>query len=185
MFCSRTILNYCFAALIVVGVYSCADIKKKVLPSFSVNIPDINLTIPPIAFVSNDEVPVGALRTRINMDSAIKANTAGTFGASAVTSVKVKKITIKLLNGNMANNLSNFEHARMRIYSHSDTASLDIADITFPQTYSDSLSVAPVNSAEISHFLKGSELGYNLFWRNRRTTTKFLKLKVSLTLSVQ
>jgi hypothetical protein len=184
MFRSKTIPGCCFAIFAIV-VFSCADIKKKVLPSFPVNIPDINLTVPPIVFVSDKEIPVGALKTRINMDSAIKANTAGTFGAAAVTSVKVKRITIKLLNGNAANNLSNFEHVRMRIYSNNDTASADIADITFPQTYSDSLTVAPVNSAEISNFLKGSELGYNLFWRNRRTTTKFLKLRVSLTLSVQ
>ena len=180
-----TILRFCFALLIIAGLLSCADLKKKVLPSFRVNAPDINLTIPPIAFVSENEVPVGALKTRINMDSAIRANTAGAFGASAVTSVKVRKITIKLLNGNMANNLSNFEHARMRIYSNTDTASADIADITFPQTYSDSLSVTPAGDTEISHFLKGAELGYNLFWKNRRITTQFLKLRVSLTLSVQ
>jgi hypothetical protein len=67
------------------------------LPTFNVNIPDINLGIPPIAFVSGNEIPVGALRTPINLDSTIKAHTGGALGASAVTSVKVKKRSDKII----------------------------------------------------------------------------------------
>src|SRR4051812_36395406 len=68
---------------------SCMDadvnqIKQKLLPSFNVNIPDINLIVPPLPKVLNKEIPVGALKTHINMDSTIKAYTAGTFGANSV-----------------------------------------------------------------------------------------------------
>ncbi|MDB5246023.1 MAG: hypothetical protein JWQ40_417 [Segetibacter sp.] len=117
------------------------------------------------------------------MDSTIKANTAGTFGADAVHFVKVKKLTIKALNADHQNNLSNFETARMRIFN--DTASTDIAIIQFPRTFSDSLTVTPATSPDISKYLRGSDLNYNLYWKNRKTTSKFLKLAVQVTVGVQ
>ncbi|MCW3107530.1 MAG: hypothetical protein JWQ09_2036 [Segetibacter sp.] len=162
---------------------TCNQIKEKLLPAFNVTIPEINLTIPPLSIVTNKEVPVGALKTHINMDSTIKANTAGTFGADAVHFVKVKKMVIKALNADKNNNLSNFETARMRIYA--DTASTDIATINFPKVYSDSITVIPPASPDISNYLRGSNLAYNLFWKNRKTTKKFLKLNVKISVSVQ
>jgi hypothetical protein len=176
--------------LIVISFFGCREgikneIKKKLLPSFIVNIPEIQLSIPPISFVSGKEIPVGALKTHINLDSTIRANTAGTLGAAAVTSVTVKRIEINLQNATPANNLANFESARMRIYSNNDTAAADIAIISFPNVYADSLAVSPGSRPEISNYLKGSVLGYNLFWKNRKATTKFLKLVVRVTLSVQ
>lgn len=169
--------------MIVMASCSYREIKEKLLPAFTVNIPEIKLTVPPLPKVLNEETPIGALRTHINMDSTIKANTAGTFGADAVHFVKVKKMVIKLSNADVANNLSNFETARMRIYN--DTASTDIAVIKFPETYSDSISFTPVSSPDISDYLRGTNLNYNVYWKNRKTTRKFLKLTVQVTLSVQ
>jgi hypothetical protein len=60
----------------------------------------------------------------------------------------------------------------MRIYSNTDTASTDIANIQFPDAYTDSLAVASSNSAEISNYLKGSMLGYNLFWKKSQSNNK-------------
>jgi hypothetical protein len=162
---------------------TCNEVKEKLLPSFNVNIPEINLTVPPLPLVTNEEIPVGALKTHINMDSTIKANTAGTFGADAVHFVKVKKMVIKVLNGDENNNLSNFESARMRIYS--DTSSTEIAVVTFPTTYTDSITVIPTSSPDISPYLRGSNLAYNLFWKNRKTTKKYLKLNVKISIGVQ
>jgi hypothetical protein len=133
--------------------------------------------------VTNKEIPVGALKTHINMDSTIRANTAGTFGANSVHFVKVKKLVIKALNADKTNNLSNFETARMRIYN--DTASTDIAIINFPKTYTDSIIVIPPTSQDISGYLRGSNLSYNLYWKNRKTTNKFLKLNVKISIGVQ
>lgn len=174
------------AGLIVLMMFvscTCNQIKEKLLPAFTVNIPEINLTVPPLPLVTNEEIPVGALKTHINMDSTIKANTAGTFGADAVHFVKVKKMVIKVLNADENNNLSNFATARMRIYA--DTASTDIAIINFPETYSDSITVIPPASPDISNYLRGTDLSYNLLWKNRKTTTKFLKLNVRISVSVQ
>lgn len=162
---------------------TCNQIKEKLLPSFNVNIPDINLTVPPLPKVLNEEIPVGALKTHINMDSTIKANTAGTFGANSVHFVKVQKLVVRLSNADKANNLSNFESARMRIYS--DTASTDIAVIKFPENFSDSITVIPFQSPDISNYLRGTSLNYNLYWKNRKITRKFLKLLVRITIGVQ
>lgn len=162
---------------------TCNQIKEKLLPAFNVNIPDINLTVPPLPHIADKEVPVGALNTHINMDSTVRAFTAGTFGAGAVHIVKVKKMVIKAVNADAKNNLSNFETARMRIYA--DTASTDIAVIRFPSTYTDSITVIPAEPADISTYLRGSNLAYNLFWKNRKITGKFLKLNVKISLSVQ
>lgn len=159
------------------------QIKEKLLPSFNVNIPDIHLTVPPLPYILKEEIAVGALKTHINMDSAIRANTAGTFGANAVHFVKVKKLVIKLSNADTANNFENFEAARMRIYN--DTASTDIAVITFPESFSDSIAVVPAASPDISNYLRGTALNYNLYWKNRKITRKFLKLVVQITLGVQ
>lgn len=171
------------AVLLCIASCTCNEIKEKLLPAFNVNIPDINLTVPPLPKVTNDEIPVGALKTHINMDSTIRANTAGTFGADAVHFVRLKKMVIKTSNADEANNLSNFETARMRIFG--DTASTDIAVIHFPTTYSDSITIIPDSTPEISNYLRGSNLAYNLYWKNRKKTTKFLKLTVQVTVTVQ
>jgi hypothetical protein len=169
--------------MIIMESCTCNEIKEKLLPAFTVNIPEINLTVPPLPIVTDKEIPVGALKTHINMDSTIKVNTAGTFGANSVHFVKVEKMVIKAMNADANNNLSNFETARMRIYA--DTASTDIAIINFPTAYSDSITVIPPTSPDISNYLRGSDLAYNLFWKNRKKTKKFLQLNVKISVSVK
>jgi hypothetical protein len=170
-------------SLVLLCSISCNNVTEKLLPSFTVSVPPIRLTIPPIPIVTGREIPVGALKTPINMDSAIKARTAGTFGAGAVHRVQVKHVLLKLNNADARNNLSNFKSARIRIYT--DTASADIAVIQFPSSFSDSLTIVPAEKQEISKFLKGSMLSYNLYWQNRKPTTRKLRLDVSIALDVQ
>lgn len=181
----KAVMNLIISVFIFAGCGSnqVKEIKEKLLPTFNVNIPDINLTVPPLPKVLKEEIPVGALKTHINMDSTIKAYTAGTFGANSVHFVKVKKLVVKLSNADKANNLSNFETARMRIYN--DTSSTDIAVIKFPESFSDSITVIPPASPDISNYLRGTTLNYNLYWKNRKITRKFLNLIVLVTLGVQ
>jgi hypothetical protein len=177
-----TFIILCLTGAVLIG---CKEIRAKLLPSFNVNIPAIKLTIPVLPFVSGKELPVGALKAPINMDSTIRANTSGAFGAGAVSSVKINTITFLVDNADEKNNLSNFENGRMRIFSDNDTSATDIAVITFPSTYTDSLTVTPVNSPDISNYLRGSELSYNIYWKNRKVTSKKLKLLIKVSLSVQ
>lgn len=169
--------------LVLASGCTCNEIKEKLLPAFNVDIPEINVTVPPLPKVLPTAIPIGALRTAINMDSAIRANTNGVFGAGAVHFVKVKKVTIRATNADKNNNLSNFESARISIFN--DTSSVDIADFRFPPTYTDNITVTNTNSRDISCFLRGRELAYNVHWKNRKVTKKFLKLKVLLSVTVQ
>lgn len=165
------------------AVTACNNISEKFLPTFEVNIPVIKLRIPPLPLVLDKEIPVGALKIPINLDSTIRANTAGTFGANAVHTVRVKHIVLKAANADRRNNFSNFESARIRIYS--DTSEVDIAQFKFPSTYSDSLLIATAASPDISTYLKGRTLSYNLVWKNRKRTTKPLQLEIVIALNVQ
>lgn len=183
MFMKNVFTAFCLV-IFVSAISSCTEeVRKKLLPTFDVAVPGIKLSIPPIKFVSEKELPIGSLKTPLNLDSTIKANTHGTIGANSVTSVKVKQVTIKLLNADKNNNLSNFESARMKIYN--DTSEAQILKLQFPTTYADSINVTPANHPEISAFLKGSSLAYNLYWKNRRTTSKYLKLRVNIIFIVQ
>ena len=71
------------------------------------------------------------------------------------------------------------------LHIYNDTASTDIAVIKFPESFSDSLTVVPSNSADISNYLRGTTLNYNLYWKNRKITTKFLKMIVRVTVGLQ
>ncbi|WP_207496485.1 hypothetical protein [Aridibaculum aurantiacum] len=172
-----------YFSFLVVICTGCNGIPEKMLPSFEVNIQPIKLRVPPIPLVAGEEIPVGALRSPINLDSAIKANTGNTFGANAVHSIKVKHLVLKATNADDKTNLSNFESARIRIYS--DTSEVDIAHFTFPTEATDSMFVVPETSPEISQYLKGRSLSYNLFWKNRKPTQKPLQLQVRIALNVK
>lgn len=170
-------------ALILTTGCNCNTLKEKLLPSFTVDIPEIILSVPPLPAVVKEEMPVGALKTHINLDSTIRANTRGLFGAGAVHIVKVKKVVIRAINADDKNNLSNFESARMTVYN--DTASTNIANIVFPKTFTETVTSTSGNSPDISNYLRGSTLAYNVYWKNRKVTKKFLKLKVVVTVTVQ
>lgn len=175
-----TILGIIF---ILTAAFSCREIQEKLLPAFSVNIPVIRLTVPSLPFVTDREIAAGAIRTPINLDSTIRANTGGAFGADAVHFVKVKKMVIKVVNADKINNLSNFETARMTLFS--DTASADIASVNFPESYADVIAAEPESSIDISKYLRGKNLACNVYWKNRKKTGKSLKLEVWITVSVQ
>src|SRR5438128_440936 len=89
--------------LCLVGLFSCKNVREKLLPTFTVDIPEIKLRVPPIPILTGREIPIGALRTPINMDSTIKSYTGGAFGAEAVTTVKVKRVVIRATNADKKN----------------------------------------------------------------------------------
>ena len=172
-----------FIVVLFLLVAGCTDVRQKLLPVFEVSIPAISLKVPPIPFVAAEEIPLGAMEVRVNLDSAIRANTAGVFGADAVHNVSVKRITIATAHSNAKTNLSNFETARIKIFS--DTAEHELAFITFPDSAVDSISIQPGDPMDISMFLKQPTLSYNLYWKNRKPIEKPINIKVTITLNVQ
>lgn len=169
----------------LVACMSCNKIKDAIFPSIDINLPSFQFTVPAIPIVLNSEASLGSFNVNFNLDSIIKANTAGAFGAGAVSTVKVKKMVVSLTNGDAPNNLANFESARFTFSSNTKTTPVEIATFSFPDAFSTTYAAEPVNSPELKEYLSGSQLTYTLFGKARRTTSKPLNFNVVVTLSAK
>lgn len=178
-----------FFALIVSvlsgGVTGCKKIVKKVFQGIDTEIPEFTVTLPPIPYVFPGEAPIGTLTQPFNLDSTVKANTNGVFGADDVSSVKIKQIVFTLPTADQENNGANFESARITFASNSKADTVTVAAISFPDTFASTSTYVSVNSPELKPYLNGSELYYNIFGKMRRITTKNLPLKINVTLRVE
>jgi hypothetical protein len=175
-----------FAPLaVLISVTSCKKIIDQVFPGIDAKVPEIQLTIPPIPIVTQNEFSLGSYTAYFNLDSTIKANTADVFGIGVVSSIKVKEITVSLSNADNLNNLSNFESARVAIFSNTRTDAVNVATLNFPDTNSSSITFTPTDSPELLDFLKGSQLSYNVFGKARRPTIKPLNMLISVTIRVK
>jgi hypothetical protein len=154
-----------------------------VFPGTDITAPAINISIPvvPAIVVSlGQEFPLGTHSQRLNLDSAVRANTGGAFGAASVTSIKVKQVTLSLSNSDVNNNLSNFESARVMLSSNSQTNAVELFRITFPTANTSTLTHTPTDTPELLPYVKGGELTYEVFGKARKTTSKTLDLTVSV-----
>ncbi len=171
--------------LIFFSFLSCKKVADAIFQGLDTNVPDVQITIPTIIAVSTIELPLGTDSYNFNLDSIVKAKTAGVFGANAVRFIKIKQITINITNADLLNNLANFESARMTIQSNTNSTPAEVFFQAFPDTYATSFNFIPTNSAELFTYLKGSTITYNIFGKNRRITTKPLNMVVSTTLAVK
>jgi hypothetical protein len=180
--------------VIVAGVTGCKKIIDSIFQGIDVDVPEFVLTIPappplPPGFpVPPGEQSLGSLSQNFNLDSAVKAQTAGQFGAGDVSSVKIKQMIFTIANADDANNFSNFESARISVASNAsqNTPEVDIAAITFPQTYTPTYTyTSSENAAELRAYLNGSRLTFNVYGKLRRYTTKAVTISVKVTMKVK
>jgi hypothetical protein len=174
-----------FIVMIVTGIYSCKKIVKKIFQGIDADVPVVSVTLPTIPIVIPNEVPFPTIIQRFNLDSSVKANTGGAFGADDVSSIKIKQIAFDLTNADSLNNISNFESVRVTFLSNANTDPVTVASITFPDTYASTHTYTPDNSPELKPYLNGSELIYNVYGKIRKITTKPLGLNIKVTLRVQ
>lgn len=178
---------------ITAGIVSCKKIINSIFPGVDVDIPEVTFTVPappplPPGFpVPTNEQSIGSLSQSFNLDSAVKAKTAGQFGAGDVTSVKISKIVINMANADDKNNFSNFESARFTLASNNGGQEIDVASFNpFPQTFTPSVTyTAPDDAPELRSYLNGNKLTYNVYGKLRRYTTKALSISVKVTLKVK
>ena len=163
---------------------SCKKIVTAIFPGIDARVPDITLTVPPILFVPPNEMSLGNYSAYFNLDSIVRAKTNGAFNANDISSVKVKTITITLLNNDNFNNLSNFEYARLGLTSNTMGDEINVVTINFPDTESSTITVSPDNSPEIRPYLSGNQLNYSIYGKLRRATTKPLTMVVSVTVRI-
>ena len=171
--------------IFVIAGMSCNKIKDAIFPSIDVNLPAFQIRVPAIPIVLNSEASLGSFTINFNLDSIIRANTAGAFGAGAVSTIKVKKMVISVSNGDAANNLANFESARFTFSSNTKTTPAELVSITLTDTFTTSYTAEPTSSPELKEYLTGTQLTYSLFGKARRTTSKPLNFSVAITLSAK
>lgn len=181
-----------FIGVLLLTVGGCKKVIKRVFDGLSFNVPEIVVAIPyfpvpPGTPVPASEISVGSYSQQFNLDSAVKANTGGTFGAADVKSVKVEKIVMTVIEGaNANNNLSNFESARFTLASDVRTEPVNVATIEFPNTETVTTTfTAPENSPELLPYLQGSNIIYQNYGKLRRYTTQPMTLSVKVTLNVR
>jgi hypothetical protein len=181
----KNLIAFSTIFIIFISFLSCKKVADAIFQGLDTNVPDVQVTIPTIIAVSTTELPLGSDSYNFNLDSIVKAKTAGVFGANAVRFIKIKQISINITNADQLNNLANFESARMTIQSNSNSNPIDVFSQAFPDMYATSFTFAPTNSAELFTYLKGSTITYNIFGKNRRITTKPLNMVVSTILAVK
>lgn len=178
----KRLTAFLFAIIIVfAGLMSC----KKILAVFlgtDVTVPDFTVNVPPAAFVTTMEIPIGSYSFHFNLDSSVRANTAGVFGANAVNSIKLKQITIKITNADSLNNIANFESARVTLQSNTNNNPVELIAVSFADSYASGYTYTPTSNPELLSYAKGSTITYNIFGKMRRGTTKSLTMVLSVTL---
>src|SRR5665213_749697 len=157
---------------------SCKKVIAAIYGGSDVAVPQSELIIPQVYIVPPGELYLGSFVYDINLDSSVRANTRGVFGASAVNSVKVKNVIIKIVNPDAYDNLSNFDSARVTIQSNSNNTPIQIFNVGFPNTYLDSMYYTTPNGPELLSYVKGSTITYNVYGKVRTTTNKPLGITV-------
>ena len=187
----KVIVFALFAAVIAGTLGSCKKVVSNLFKGFDAEIPEIVVTIPkpplpPGIPPPAEEISIGAFTQSFNLDSIIKANTAGAFGAGDVKSVKIKKMVFAIKNADADNNLANFQSARFEISSNSNTTPAPLASFTFPDAFADSKTYdAPENAPELKSYLTGTQLTYYSYAKIRRYTTKAITLSIKVTITAK
>lgn len=163
---------------LITAVVSCKKIASSIFGGFDTTV-DFQLSLPVVPIVSPFELPLGQFHYTFNLDSIVKAKTAGSFGAEDVTSIKVKEFNINITDADAQNNLANFQSVRVTIHSNTNNTPAELFAVTFPDTYATTFSTAG-NNAELLSYLKGSNITYTMYGRNRRTTSKPLNVIISV-----
>lgn len=178
----RKIFVGIFAALIIFT--ACSSCKKiaKAFGGSDIAAPQYQVTIPIVPFVLPTEISLGSYSFSFNLDSVVRANTSGAFGAKDVNSIKIKQVSINILNADQLNNLANFSSARVTLYSNANNTPVELFAINFADTYAASYNYTTTNSPELLSYLKGSVLTYTLYGKMRRVTTKPLSMTLDVIL---
>ena len=165
----------------VIGI-SCKKLISKLLPSFDTTISNIEVAVPAIPF-SGITGSTGPQTIYYNLDSTIKANTGGVFGASDVGSITVKSIVINLQNGDAFNNFANFETLKVNLSSNG--TAVPIATASIPDVASNNLSMDVSNSPNILSYFQGNQITYEISGKVRRATSHELDGLATITVTVK
>lgn len=157
---------------------SCKKIATALFGGFD-NTVEMQLSLPAVPIVSPFELPLGQYLYKFNLDSVVKAKTANLYDKDDVTSIKVKQFTITITDADAQNNIANFQSVRVTIHSNTNNSPAELFSATFPDTYATTFTTTG-NNAELLSYLKGTDIVYTMYGKNRRITTKPLTVLISV-----
>jgi len=162
----------------MVSFQSCTKIGQLLHFDLSMQTQSVTVDIPPASGV----ISVGPVVTSYNVDSFIKASTAGQLGVANIKSVKMSSCVMTINNPTPQNNFANFESASATAFSNTDTNPYTISITNNPNTYASTLNL-PVDQTELSPYL-GSQFTYSFTGKLRRATTAKMNVTITFTYSV-
>lgn len=182
----KSLFIICIATVLATASFSCKKTLSAIFGGVDADAPSVPVTLPPIPLIATGtEYNVGTVTSSFNLDSVIRANTAGVFGINAVSSIKVKQVKITNSDGNTLNNLSNLESFRIEMMSNTNNTYISFINATFPTTETYTYTYTPTTDIELLSYLKGTTVTYNIYGKARKPTTQNLTLSVVVTLHVQ
>lgn len=171
-----------FVGILCITISGCK--KDKIFGGLSVDIPAADVILPPLSTLP---IPI-PLDTAIllpfpitqtfNLNDTMRAHTNGDFGASDVSSVVVKKISIDVMNPTATSNLSNFNSAILYLSSDANTTPIEVATLNFTSADYSTKVYETSNGAQICPYLTGSILNYQIKASLRALTTDTMRLSI-------
>lgn len=172
-------LSFALLLGVVTTFQSCTKLAQKLNFNLAMQTETVQVSIPP----TQGSFSVGPVSTYYNVDSFVKANTAGQLSAANITSIQVTSAVLTVNNPTPSNNVANFQSASASFYSNTDNTPYTLSITDNPDVYSTTLSI-PVDQKELAGYI-GNTFNYTFAGTLRRPTTTTLNCTVTFTYSVK
>lgn len=173
------------AAACLLCFTSCKKIVSSVFPGTDFTLDKITFTIPAIPIAdSTHEFEAGSFTTHFDVDSAIKAHTAGVFGIGVVEYIKVDKVVLTAHNTDGLANLSAIKSFRLTIASDSKSTTSNMLTVNIPANAGSSYT-DDTDGENIVDYLKGNSFTNTAYGTIRKPTFKSLTVDMVITLKAR
>ena len=182
-------LSYSIAAAcaftLVCTLQSCTKLASLLNYDLMLNTGSVKVVIPPYSDTSS-MITLGSGTNSYNVDSFIKANTAGVLGVSNIKSVKLSSctLTIETRHATSTNNFANIKSCTASFYSNSNTTPYSISLANIPDSSSTYLSLPVDSTKDLSGYISGTTFTYSLAGKLRRATTDTIICTVKFAFNV-
>lgn len=143
---------------------------------------NLSLTIPMI-MGSGDNDSITSFYHKMNMDSFVKSY--GKYDTSSIRSVKLQSCTLRIIDGDTANNIRNFHTTNIGLTSGSNRNLFRIAAFTdIVDTNAYTISIPSSYDPNLASYFKADSVRYRLYGNFRRGTKKDLNCVADLNFEV-
>ncbi len=145
---------------------------------------EVTVAIPPMTN-SGSGATVDAGSNTINIDSFIKAHTAGLMGVANIQSVKLTSCTVNIQDASVSNNFANFQSCNAAFSSNAEATPYEVNIPSNPDTYATTLSMPVDTTTELKSYLTGNQFNYSLGGKLRRSTTDTLHCTIQFKFNIR